>query len=149
MTTKILFICHGNICRSPMAEFVLKDLAAKQHLDYEIASCATSREEIGNHVYPPVQRLLASIGIDATKKTARQLTKQDFDYYDYLIVMDETNIRNTKRISTTHPEKIFKLLDFTDQPRDVLDPWYTGNFEDTYNDVLAGCLGLIHHLQKQ
>ena len=146
---KVLFICHGNICRSPMAEFVMKKLVkeAGRESEYEIASAATSREEIGNSVYPPVRRLLASHGIDCTGKTARQLEKRDYEHYDLLIGMDSANLRNMQRICGGDPEgKICLLMDYTGQPRDVADPWYTGDFETTWRDVQAGCRALLTQL---
>ena len=153
---RILFICHGNICRSPMAEFVMKDLAEKagRSDEFEIASAATSREEIyriagrdvGNPVYPPVRKKLAQHGIDCGGKTARQLTADDYDRYDMLICMDRANIRNTLRIiGSDSQKKVSLLLDHAGRPgEEVADPWYTGNFDDTWEDVLAGCRGLLN-----
>lgn len=147
---KILFICHGNICRSPMAEFVMKDIVAKKGLekDFFIASAATSNEEIGNRVYPPVRRLLANLGIDTGNKTAIRVTKGDYDYYDYLICMDSNNLRNLRFIvGDDKDSKIHRLLDFTEQKgHDVADPWYTGDFETTYHAVLNGCNGLLNNI---
>ena len=146
---KILFICHGNICRSPMAEFVMKKLVAEAGLaeQYEIRSAATSTEEIGNEVYPPAKRKLAEHGIGCKGKTARQMTRRDYDRFDLLIGMDSWNIRNMNRICGGDPEqKIHKLLDFTDRMDDVADPWYTGNFEATWRDVLEGCQCLLDQL---
>ena len=148
---KILFICHGNICRSPMAEFVMKDLLCKTGLEwkYEIASAATSTEEIGNPVYPPARRKLAEHGIGCAGKTARQLRKDDYDRWDVLVGMDGANLRNMRRICGGDPAgKISLLLDYTDRPGDVADPWYTGDFEATWRDVLAGCRGLLEDLEK-
>ena len=139
---KILFVCHGNICRSPMAEFVMKDLVAKEGLadEFYIESAATSTEEIGNEVYPPAKRKLAEHGISCKGKTARQMTRRDYDRFDLLIGMDEWNIRNMTRICGGDPEgKIHMLMDFTNRPGSVDDPWYTGNFETTWQDVLLGC----------
>ena len=139
---RILFVCHGNICRSPMAEFVMKDLVKKAGLEerFLIASAATSTEEIGNSVYPPARRKLAEHHISCQGKTARQLTHSDYDRYDLLIGMDSWNIRNMTRICGGDPEgKIYKLLDFTDRKGDVVDPWYTGDFESTWQDVSEGC----------
>ena len=143
---RILFICHGNICRSPMAEFVMKDLVKKVGLEreFEIASAATSTEEIGNPVYPPARRKLAEHGISCAGKTARQLRKSDYDHYDYLVGMDSANLRNMHRICGGDPkEKLSLLLDWTSRPGSVADPWYTGDFEATWQDVSEGCRGLL------
>ena len=143
--TKILFICHGNICRSPMAEFVMKDLVKKAGLSPRfIDSAATSREEIGNPVYPPARRKLAEHGVPCGGHAARQLTGGDYAEYDLLIGMDQANLRNMRRICGGDPEgKLHLLLDYTGSPGDVADPWYTGDFEATWRDVLAGCRGLL------
>ena len=146
---RILFVCHGNICRSPMAEFVMKDLVGKAGGDerFFIASAATSTEEIGNPVYPPARRKLAEHGIDCAGKTARQMTAADYREYDLLIGMDSANLRNMRRICGGDPEgKIRLLMDFTDRPGDVADPWYTGDFETTWRDISAGCRGLLEWL---
>lgn len=146
MKTKILFICHGNICRSPMAEFVMKHLveAAGVADRFEIASAATSTEEIGNPVYPPARRKLAEHGIGCAGKTARQMTMDDYRHYDYIIAMDRNNLRNLKRlIGEDHDHKISLLMEYTSRPGDVADPWYTGDFEATWRDVLEGCQGLM------
>lgn len=143
---KILFVCHGNICRSPMAEFVMKDLVSKAGLEseYYIESAATSTEELGNPPYPPAQRKMAEHGISCKGKRARQMTRQDYDRFDLLVGMDEWNIRNMKRIvGSDHDRKIVKLLNLTSRPGDVADPWYTGNFDATWNDVLEGCKALM------
>ncbi len=144
---KILFICHGNICRSPMGEFILKDLAAKAGLAdrFQIESAATSTEEIGNPVYPPARRKLAQQGIDCAGKTARQLTAADYGRFDLLLGMDRANIRNMTRICGGDPQgKIHLLMEYAGQPgREVADPWYTGDFDATWDDVLAGCQGLL------
>lgn len=148
---KILFVCHGNICRSPMAEFVMKHLVkeAGREDEFEIASAATSTEEIGNSVYPPARRKLAEHGISCAGKTARQLTRRDYDYYDLLIGMDNWNIRNMERMCGGDPEgKIYRLLDFTDRPGEVSDPWYTDNFEATWKDCLEGCSALLRSLNE-
>jgi len=148
--TSILFICHGNICRSPMAEFVMKDLVEKAGLagQFHIASAATSTEEIGSPVYPPARRKLAEHGIDCTGKTARQLKKDDYGKYDLLVGMDGANLRNMRRICGGDPEgKIHLLMEYAGHPGDVDDPWYTGDFETTWRDVLAGCQGLLEHLR--
>ena len=143
---KILFVCHGNICRSPMAEFVMKDLVRKagREEEFYIESAATSTEEIGNEVYPPARRKLAEHGIGCKGKTARQMTRRDYERFDLLIGMDTWNIRNMKLIcGSDREEKIHQLLDFTNRPGDVADPWYTGDFEATWRDVLEGCQCLL------
>lgn len=147
---KILFVCHGNICRSPMAEFVMRDMIKKRGLDGKIvtASAATSTEEIGNPVHSGTRRKLREHSISTDGKYAVQLTKSDYDKYDYLIGMDSANIRNMKRI-TGGDEKIIRLLDLTDEPRDVADPWYTGDFDTTYNDVVKGCKVLLEKLEGE
>ena len=145
----ILFVCHGNICRSPMAEFVMKHLVeeAGRSDEFTIASAATSTEEIGNPVYPPARRKLAEHGIGCAGKTARQMTRADYDRFDLLVGMDEANIRNMRRISGGDPEgKIHQLLDFTERPGEVADPWYTGNFDATWRDVLEGCQCLLNKI---
>ena len=148
---KILFVCHGNICRSPMAEFVMKDLVRKAGLasQFYIESAATSREEIGNPVYPLARRKLSEHRIACGGHAARQLTNQDYDKYDLLIGMDSANLRNMHRICGGDPDgKLHLLMDYTKQPRDVADPWYTDDFEATWQDVLAGCQGLLHELME-
>ena len=150
--TKILFVCHGNICRSPMAEFVMKDLVKKAGLEsqFQIVSAATSTEEIGNPVYPPARRKLAEHGISCAGKTARQLTKGDYAQYDLLIGMDRANIRNMNRICGGDPDgKIKLLLDYTDHLGDVADPWYTGDFDATWREVLEGCQGLLRSITER
>ena len=152
MMTRVLFTCHGNICRSPMAEFVMKDLVRKAGLENQIhiASAATSTEEIGNPVYPPARRKLAEHGIGCAGKTARQLTRSDYDQYDLLIGMDSANLRNMRRICGGDPDgKIHLLMEYTGHPGDVADPWYTGDFETTWRDVLAGCRGSLELLQQE
>ena len=149
--TKILFVCHGNICRSPMAEFVMKDLVKKtgREAEFEIASAATSTEEIGNPVYPPARRELAAHGIGCAGHAARQLRRDDYAYYDLLIGMDGANVRNMRRICGGDPDgKIRLLLDFAGRPgQEVADPWYTGDFTATWRDVEAGCKGLLEQLR--
>ena len=143
---RILFICHGNICRSPMAEFVMKDLVKKAGLAsrFYIESAATSREEIGNPVYPPARRKLAEHGISCAGPAARQLTNQDYDEYDLLIGMDQANLRDMYRIcGGDYAEKMSLLMDHTARPGNVADPWYTEDFEATWRDVLEGCQGLL------
>ena len=180
---KILFVCHGNICRSPMAEFVMKKMVAelqgsatlgcadndaaglkcaesraaeKNCADFEIASAATSTEEIGNPVYPPARRMLERHGIDCRGKTARQMTLRDYEYYDYIVLMDRNNLRNLRWILP--PEiyerecagggKVSLLMDWTGNSRDVADPWYTGDFEATWNDVNEGCRAMLTSLRN-
>ena len=145
----ILFVCHGNICRSPMAEFVMKRKVEERGLSaqFEIASAATSREEIGNPVYPPARRMLQTHGISCAGKTARQMTRADYEHYDYIIAMDRNNLRNMQRIVGQDIDgKISLLMDYTDTPRDVADPWYTGDFQATWDDVQEGCEGLLERI---
>ena len=146
---KILFLCHGNICRSPMAEFILKDLVRKAGCAAEvrIASAATSREELGSPIYPPAQRQLRSHGVPFDDHRARQMTRADYDAYDLLIGMDSRNLANMRRICGGDPDgKLSLLLDHTGRSGDVADPWYTGNFDATYRDVLAGCTAMLEQL---
>ena len=149
---KVLFICHGNICRSTMAESVFTDLVNKQGLAdiFYINSAATSREEIGNGVHYGTVNQLRKVGIPVIPHRAIQMTKADYDSYDYLIGMDTANIRNMHRIVGSDPEgKIYKLLSFAGSGRDVADPWYTGDFATTYDDVLAGCKGLLEQIMRE
>lgn len=148
--TKILFVCHGNICRSPMAEFVMKDMVKKAGVaeQFQIDSAATSTEEIGNPVYPPARRKLAEHGISCEGKTARQLKRQDAEHYDLLIGMDQANLRNMRRICGEAPGKLRLLLDGTDRPGEVADPWYTEDFEATWRDVEEGCRRLLETLTE-
>ena len=146
---KILFVCHGNICRSPMAEFVLRDMVKKagRSAEFEIASAATSTEELGNPVYPPARRELKAHGIDCSGKTARQLSWADYDRYDLFIGMDQRNLRAMHRILKGDPQKKIRLMmDYTSRPGDVADPWYTGEFGVTWRDVSEGCRGLLEAL---
>ena len=146
---KILFVCHGNICRSPMAEFVMKKMVADagKKEAFEIASAATSTEELGNSVYPPARRVLNAHGIDCSGKFARQITSRDYQYYDLLIGMDNANMRNMKRAFGGDPEnKLRLLLEYTGVRCEVADPWYSGDFEATWNDVNAGCAALLETL---
>ncbi len=150
--TRILFVCLGNICRSPMAEFVMKDLVERAGLagTFSIASAATSSEEAGNPVYPPARRKLAEHGIQCAGKTSRQLRAEDYGKYDLLIGMDGRNLRNMERICGGDPEgKIHLLMDYTDRPGEVADPWYTGDFERAWQDILEGCERLLAHLQDK
>ncbi|WP_130871279.1 low molecular weight protein-tyrosine-phosphatase [Intestinimonas massiliensis (ex Afouda et al. 2020)] len=144
--TKILFVCHGNICRSPMAEFVMKDLVRKagRESEFEIASAATSTEEIGNPVYPPARRKLAEHGISCAGKTARQLTSDDYGRWDLIIGMDQANLRNMRRLfPEDRGHKLHLLMDYTTRPGQVADPWYTGDFDATWRDVSEGCQALL------
>lgn len=149
---KILFICLGNICRSPMAEYVMKDLVqrAGRGQEFEIASAATSDEELGNPAYPPTQRKLAEHGISCQEHRARQLRKGDYTSYDLLIGMDNSNLRAIQRICGGDPQgKIHLLLDYAGRPgQEVADPWYTRDFERTWQDVLAGCQGLLDSIDR-
>ena len=189
MKIKILYVCHGNICRSPMAEFVMKKLvrdllatlpaelqqgAAQFQLkdvEFEIASAATSTEEIGNPVYLPARRMLAMHGIDCSGKTARQMTARDYEYYDYIVLMDRNNLRNLRWIlpadvyaretggadvSTKNPvgvsgenRKVSLLMDWVGKSRDVADPWYTGDFQATWDDVNEGCKAMLAQILRQ
>ena len=146
---RILFVCHGNICRSPMAEYIMKHMVEERGLsdDFHIASAATSTEELGNPVYPPARRKLAEHGIACNGHSARQLTRSDYNKYDLLIGMDSYNIRNMQRMCGGDPEgKIHLLLDYTNRPGDVADPWYTGNFDATWRDCTEGCEALLQTL---
>ena len=150
---RILFICHGNICRSPMAEFIMKDLVDKRGIadQFEIASAATSTEEIwngrGNPVYPPAKRKLAEHGISCEGKRARQMTKRDYQYYDLLICMDNWNLRNMRKFVGSDPDgKVHLLMEYTDRPGEVSDPWYTGEFELTYRQLDKGLKTFYEHV---
>lgn len=146
---KILFICHGNVCRSTMSQFVFQNMVNKcgKQDKFQIDSAATSREEIGNGPHYGTVRKLKREGVPVLHHRARQMTRQDYDRYDYLIGMDSANIRNMNRICGGDPEgKIYKLLDFAGEARDIADPWYTGNFDRTYEDVEEGCRALLKEL---
>lgn len=149
---KILFVCHGNICRSPMAECVLKHMVKSQGRagDFFVDSAATSREEIGNPIYPPAVRKLKAEGVPLTGHRAVQMTREDYDKYDLLLAADSANVRNMTRITGGDPEgKIRRLLDYTRRPRDIADPWYTGNFDITYDDIVEGCEALLKQLDQE
>ena len=150
---KVLFICHGNICRSPMAEFILKDMLRQYHIQdkFYISSAATSTEEIwngiGNPVYPPAKKELVRHGISCDGKRAVQLKKEDYDRYDYLIGMDHANMRNMHRLFDGDRDgKLHLLLEYAGLDRDIADPWYTGQFDKTYEDIVMGCEGLMQQL---
>ena len=152
---KIMFVCHGNICRSPMAEFIFKDMLKKESIESEfyVASSATSTEEIwggiGNPVYPSAKAELKKHGILCDGKRAVQLKKSDYYKYDMFIAMDSNNIRNIGRIFGSDPDcKVHKMMDFADRKGDVADPWYTGNFDITYSDIYDGCVGLLRFLKQ-
>ena len=150
--TKILFVCHGNICRSPMAEFVMRDMAERAGLAREIgvASAATTGEELGNPVYPPARRKLAEHGLDCAGKKARRMTREDYERYDLLIGMDEENLYDMRRICGGDPaDKIHLLMDYTRRPGSVADPWYTRDFDATWRDVEEGCRGLLARLRAE
>ena len=149
---RVLFVCLGNICRSPMAEYVFKDLVRKENLSnkFEIASAATSYEEVGNDMHYGTKDKLDEKGIPYTKHKARRIEKQDYEKYDYIIGMEESNRRNIQRIvGNDKDNKIYKLLDFSKNPRDIADPWYTGNFTVTYQDIVEGCTGFLEYLEKE
>lgn len=145
---KILFVCHGNICRSPMAEYIMRDMLEKRGItEIEVSSAATSTEELGNRVHRGTAAILSRLGIDCSAKRARQITASDYDEYDILIGMDSENIRNMTRYWGDKKYKICRLLDFTERRgEDISDPWYTGDFERTYRDIKQGCEGLLERL---
>ena len=148
---RVLFICHGNICRSPMAEFVFKDMLKQRGLSdrFYVASAATSTEEIGNPVHRGTRKKLQEFGISCEGKYAVQLRKEDYPKYDYFLGMDSWNMRNMMRIFKNDPEeKVKLLLDYSASPRDIADPWYTGNFDVTYDDIVEGCEAFLQYLKE-
>ena len=147
----ILFVCHGNICRSPMAEYIMRDLLKKRGVEGVIvSSAATSTEELGNSVHRGTRAVLTHLGIDCSDKRARQITRSDYEEYDLIIGMDSANIRNMRRMLGRDPEgKIHKLLSFAGSDQDISDPWYTGDFDATWRDVLKGCEGLLKTLEQE
>ena len=153
---KICFVCHGNICRSPMAEFLFKRILEEHGRteDFQISSKATSSEEIyhgqGNPVYPPVREILEGLGMDCSKKRACQLQKEDYENYDYFIGMDERNRENMRRILGGDLKgKVSLLGDYTDHPHPIADPWYSGEFQACYEDILEGCRGLWEQIKEK
>lgn len=149
---KILFVCHGNICRSPMAEFVMKDMVRKAGLEtrFVIESKAARRDELGNDTHYGTKAKLRQMGIPFAKRRATLLSKADYAAYDYLVAMDAENVQDMLRLFGGDPNgKIYKLLRFADEDRDVADPWYTGNFDETYEDVLKGCTALLRMIGKK
>ena len=146
---RILFVCHGNICRSPMAEFIMKDMAAKRGLkDFYIESCATSTEELGCDMYPPAKRCLTSHGIPFEHRSARQMTRGDYDRFDMIIAMDSWNIRNMRHFVGNDSEgKVSLMMSHCGKDDDVTDPWYSGDFETTYNDITEACTALLDSLE--
>ncbi|WP_066452513.1 low molecular weight protein-tyrosine-phosphatase [Anaerotruncus rubiinfantis] len=149
---KVLFVCHGNICRSPMAEFIFRDLAAKHGVSAAVqtASAATSAEEIGNPVYPAAKCKLLEHGITCEGKRAVQLTRADYENYDYLIGMENRNLINMQRIlGPDKDRKVFRLLDFSPRPRDISDPWYSDDFDTAWKDICEGCEALLQYLAKR
>ena len=146
---KVLFVCHGNICRSPMAEFIMKHMVKERGIakEFYIASAATSSEEIGNPVHPGTRKKLKEYGISTDGKFAVKLQKSDYDKYNYLIGMEQWNIRNMMRIlGSDSQKKVWRLLDFSEHPRDIADPWYTGDFDATYQDIDEGCRAFLDYL---
>ena len=148
---KILFVCLGNICRSPMAEFIMKQMVEQRGIadKFYIESCATSNEEVGNPVYPPARQVLQSRGINCSAKRARKITKGDYDRFDYIVCMDSNNLRNLKLMfPNDNGKKISKILSFAGIDRDVADPWYSGDFTATEEDVVIGCEAILKYIEK-
>ena len=148
--TKILFVCHGNICRSPMAEYIFKDMVRARDLEaeFEIDSAATSREEIGRDIYPPAKQVMTEHGIAFDKRGARQVTSYDMEHFDHIIIMDENNARNLRRMfASGYDPKICMLMSYAGEDRDVSDPWYTRDFDQAYDDIFRGCKALLEELQ--
>ena len=145
---KVLFVCLGNICRSPMAEFLFKDMIHKKGLDdmFYVESAGTSNEEYGNGVHYKVKKMLDKLGIDSSSKTARKINESDYDKFDYIIAMDKSNIYSINRIIDDYENKVYRLLDFSNNPRDIADPWYTGNFEESYKDIMEGLDSFLNYL---
>lgn len=149
---KVMFVCHGNICRSPMAEFIFRNMVKEKLLSekFHIASSATSREEIGNYVHTGTKKKLSEVGISCYGKTAIQLTKKDYETYDFILCMDSYNMKSSLLIvGEDRGEKLHRLLDFSTRPRDIADPWYTGDFDETYNDIIEGCTALLEFIIKK
>ncbi len=148
-TPSVLFVCHGNICRSPMAEFVMKDLAEKEGIPCRVESCATSTEELGCDMYPPAKRTLEAHSIPFSPRRARQMVPEDYDRFDIIAVMDSQNLRNIRPFVRGDPDrKVRKLMSYAGRDTDVADPWYSGDFERTYRDVEEGCEGILRVLKS-